>query len=267
MREINNVDFGAPIDEKDERNEVIAVKLGGGIKNVAEMMFYSMRFNNYDKWKKKYPGLEALDQLSSEERFIRCTYYTEENFLRAMRAPLEPLRVDEIAIDTGVVRGELFDIWLCHLTAMEIGLHNILKHSFCKKLYIFDAVFTENTKEYLYKEYQRFKSSIALASGTLIDIVESLPEITTIIMDDIEEIVKMVEYEEVKNPELLKGKAFWIASNCSIDTNAKKDDNINLAHKYDDFMSLASKNDGFQINWFNHSIVTFEKPGNVILPE
>lgn len=266
MSKICHVDFAAPISEKDDREEVMAIKLGGGIKNVAEMMFYAMKFNGFDKWLKKYPRLEELDQLSSEERFIRCTYFTEENFLRSMRAPLKPLPAVDIIVDTGIVRGQLLDVNKCNITSMEIGLHNILRHDICKKLYIFDAAFTVSAKDYIYNEYENYKERLSFATGTLIELVESLPEITTIIIDDIEEVVKMIEYEEVNNPELLKYKAFWISSNCSIDTSKKSLD-YPLAHKYDDFMNTAAKKDGFQVNWYNHAIVSFEKPGNVILPE
>lgn len=267
MSKTCHVDFGAPISEKGDRDEVIAIKLGGGIKNVAEMMFYAMKFNGYDKWLKKYPRIAELDRMSPEERFIKCTYFTEENFLRAMRAPLEPLSQLDISIDTGVVRGQLLDISKCNITSMEVGLHNILSHGVCRKLYIFDAAFTPDAKNYLFTEYEAYMEKLSFATGTLINLVESLPEITTIIIDDIEEVVRMVEYEETINPDVLKYKAFWVASNCSIDTNRKEEADYGIAHKYDDFMSTATKNDGFQLNWFNHSIVSLEKPGNVILPE
>lgn len=262
------VDFGAPISESGDRDEVIAIKLGGGIKNPTEMMFYAMKYNGYDKWSKKYPGIQTLDQFSKEERFIRCTYFTEENFLRAMRAPLDPLPQEEIKIDTGIVRGEYLDLKSCHITAMEVGLHNMLSHSLCKQLHIFDAEFTDSAKEYIYYEYQAYKNKISLVTGSLIEIVENLPNITTIIMDDIEEIVRMIEYEEVNHPELLKYKAFWIASNCSIDTTKSiSKSNGKISHKYDDFMENAAKRDGFQVNWFNHSIVSFDHPGVVTTPD
>ena len=269
LGETRRVDFAAPISESGDRNEIMAIKLGGGIKNPAEMMFYAMKYNGYPEWKKKYPGIETLNGMKNIERFLRCTYYTEENFLRAMRNPLPPLSYDEIKIDTGILRGEHLNLNLCSITAMEVGLHNILSQDLCKKLYIFDAFFPESAEKYIYNEYQAYKKKITLATGTLIELVEGIPEITTIIIDDIEEVVRMVEYEEVNKPDLLQGKAFFIASNCSLDINAQSSMSTTgkLAHKYDSFMESAIKKDKFQINWFNHTYVNFENPGKVIAPE
>ena len=65
---VTKVDFASPI--MDNRQEVIAVKFGGALKNVCEMMFYAAMANDPQKWIKKYPGLDHLRRCNTiVERF------------------------------------------------------------------------------------------------------------------------------------------------------------------------------------------------------
>ena len=267
---ISKIDFAAPID--DNRPEVIAIKFGGGMKNVCEMMFYAAMSHDKQKWIYKYPGLQHIESKSVVERFCMMTYMTEDTFLMKMRAPLSPLSKDEINLDTIKLRAEYMNPVLSSITTMEIGLHNILRHSFCKKLIIFDGAFNTITTNYFCEEYSNYLPKIKTMTGSLIEIIEAEPAITTIIIDDVEVAMQAIEYYEATKPELLKSKAFFIASNCSLDdsTLSKVDENVaTRKHKYQDYLDTLPQRVGAQVFWFNLGMVNTEKPGQVVntLPE
>lgn len=262
---VTKVDFASPII--DNRQEVIAVKFGGALKNVCEMMFYSAMANDPQKWIKKYPGLDHLRKCNTiVERFCRLTYLTEETFLQKMRSPLSPLPIDEIHMDNAILRGELMNPMLSSITTLEIGLHNILRHSFCKKLIIFDGAFNTLTKNYFCEEYTSHLNKMCTMEGSLIDVIETDPSITTIFIDDVEVAMQAIEYYEAEKPELLKEKAFFIASNCSLDLS-KMDGNSaesKRVHKYQDFLDTLPQRFGAQVSWFNLGMVNTSNPGEIV---
>lgn len=251
-------DFYKPIMEN--RNEVMAIRFHGTIKNVCEEMVAMIALTNTEKWLSKYPRLHEILDLKDERILFEYTAkYTAENFLSAM-ATGKPVPKKEIMDDTAKLMG-IIDPKLVSFTTLEVGLPQIASYDFCKKVYLFDKCINPATKDYIEKNYGFFADKLFMGEGTLKELIEADPEITTIITNDVEEVMEVMElYEGEKTTEKLKDKQFFIEFLPSIDESIKPQPGKLFTVKYEEYLNSSKVRFGANVSWIISHYIDLNDP-------
>lgn len=228
-------DFAMPIDSS--RDEIIAFKFGGCIKNIGELMYYAAtKYSNFNsKWLAEYPKLSIFrDAKSAEERFYLTSFFTAAEFLNVMRASLPRKNAAENSVDYGKLRQNV-NPYNGSATNIELIARNLVNYDFVKKIYIYDAGFSQNDILYLTQLFGESSDKVVIYEKTFMSIMDEHPEITTIFNDDAGEVVGWVQKHDQGSPET-KDKCFMISANPNIDQNYGKGDVIFRHQKFIDEM-------------------------------
>ena len=206
-------DFAMPIDSS--RDEIIAFKFGGCIKNIGELMYYAAtKYSNFNsKWLAEYPKLSIFrDAKSAEERFYLTSFFTAAEFLNVMRASLPRKNAAENSVDYGKLRQNVSP-YNGSATNIELIARNLVNYDFVKKIYIYDAGFSQNDILYLTQLFGESSDKVVIYEKTFMSIMDEHPEITTIF-----------------------NECFMISANPNIDQNYGKGDVIFRHQKFIDEM-------------------------------
>ena len=228
-------DFAREFDSS--RNEIIAFKFTGAIKNVGEILFQSTFINmdEYNRhWVKQYPKLDMFRiEQNIEKRFYISSMYTGPEFLKFMRGKLSPRDITEIQRDYGVLRGRSKPE-ASSITNMEIMARNLAMKNDIKKIYIYDTAFSVDSQIYLTKLFAGFEKKVVLIEKSFSELMKAKPDITTIFTDSADEVVSFLQtYPE--NSMDLKDKMIYLSANPSIDNIS----NPNAPFKYNDILKSA----------------------------
>ena len=252
-------DFNAPL--MDNRDEIIFVKMYGGIKNASECLFYNILSKHTAMALNKYPGLmEILGYKDAKKIYDYTNHFTMLKFLKKMREPKSALEDAEICNDIATVMSTA-DPAVASVTSLEIALAHIKDFDFFKKLYLCDI--GGQTKEYADFARNLFgtkSEKVYVLEKSFREMMDEFPEITTAYTDDADELMKYLEYcEGIKEFDKPKDKQFFVMADPSWVKN--KDDKFELL--YADYFNEATKRFGCQVTWINsHHIDTHDfNPG------
>lgn len=255
------LDFNKPI--MDNRPEKIFIKFNGCIKNACEVMLVSMIENDFGYWLARYPGIEkyaAMEDL--KEAYYNLMYFTPRRFLVEMRKPLKELTENEIVQDESRLMGDLAIPDYASITSLEIGIREICKYDFCKSITVYDTAMSDKTKMYIANLFAGYEDKIFLYQGFLSEIIDKKPDATTIFIDDVEDLMKIMEECEFnKTMDKFKEKQLFVEGmNAIIDT---KEDGSPV-FKFNDYMMEA--NDRFDANvaWIVSHYIDLNDPNPMV---
>ena len=246
-------DFAMPIDSS--RDEIIAFKYGGCIKNICELMFYAAaKYSNFNsKWLEEYPKLNILkDAKSAEERFYFASFFTSREFLPVMRGNLPKKNPAENSVDYGKLR-QSTSPYDGSATNIELIARNIVNYDFVKKVYIYDAGFTQTDITYLSQLFGDTSDKVILYEKTFMQLLDEHPEITTIFNDDVGEVVGWVQRHDEGSDET-KDKIFMISANPSICQDYGKDKKI---FKHQKFIEELPDRFGATAQWWQMKYIPY----------
>lgn len=244
-------DFNTPL--MDNRDEIIYVKMYGGIKNASECLMYNMMKFQTSMAIDKYPGFQELFNLHDQGKIYDFTnHFTMLNFLKKMRDPKPAIPDEEICNDIATVMNTM-DPNYGSVTSLEVGLAHIKEFDFFKKLYLCDI--GGQTKEYGKFAANLFGSKadkVYVMEKSFREAMDEFPDITTAYTDDADELMKYLEYCEGSNEfDKPKDKQFFVMANPSWVKD--KDDKLSLI--YADYFEEAPKRFGCQVTWINSHYV------------
>lgn len=246
-------DFAMPIDSS--RDEIIAFKFGGCIKNIAELMYYAAtQFSNFDsKWLIEYPKLSMLkDAKSNEERFYLASLFTAPEFLNVMRASLPRKDATENAVDYGKLRQHI-NPYKGSATNIELIARNLVNYDFVKKIYIYDAGFSQNDILYLTQLFGESSDKVVTYERTFMELMDTCPEITTVFNDDAGEVVGWVQRHDEGSSEI-QNKCFMISANPNIDQNYGRGETI---FKHQKFINEMPDRFGASCQWWQMKYIPY----------
>lgn len=260
-------DFAAEI--KQTRDEIIAVKFYGGIKNVGEAMYKAIthmgNFKQY--WLEDYPGLNVLEQAKSdEERFYLAATVTGPEFLRiVLRKDNTGGKVKERSVmigDYAKIRSRLNPYEL-QVTNMELMLRTLAEKEFCKKIYVFEEKFGLNDQLYLAQLFESVGEKVVVFEQGFDEMLKSHPEITTVFTDSTTEVVNYIQSFPEGDPAV-KGKCFMVGVGPALDRigNSQNPDDI---FKFQPFFKEVPERYGAMVRWWQIKALTYYdkliKPG------
>ena len=219
------VDFAADI--KDTRDEIIAIKFTGCIKNIGELLYnaasgYS-NFNTY--WLEEYPRLNILkDAKSIEERFYLSSFYTGQDFLRFVRGNKPMKNEAEFANDYGKL-ASVMDPFTGSATNIELMIRNIANNDICKAIYIYDFAISEKSMIYLSQLFDGVAEKIKIYNMPIGKLLNEHPEITTVFHDSSDEMVEWIQGHQEGSDDI-KGKCFMLSANPGFCKNFGEGDTI-----------------------------------------
>lgn len=246
-------DFAMPIDSS--RDEIIAFKFGGCVKNIAELMYYAAtQFSNFDsKWLIEYPKLSMLkDAKSNEERFYLASLFTAPEFLNVMRASLPRKDATENAVDYGKLRQHI-NPYKGSATNIELIARNLVNYDFVKKIYIYDAGFSQNDILYLTQLFGESSDKVVTYERTFMELMDTCPEITTVFNDDAGEVVGWVQRHDEGSSET-QNKCFMISANPNIDQNYGRGETI---FKHQKFINEMPDRFGASCQWWQMKYIPY----------
>lgn len=96
-----------------------------------------------------------------------------------------------------------------HYTRLEFMIHEMLEHKFVKTIFLFAPSWNDEMKAYLQNIFrgQGLGTRVLLVAGNFEDCISELPQITTIFMSNVQDLLKVYE----KDPNLLNGKYILIS--------------------------------------------------------
>lgn len=249
-------DFNQPL--MDNRDEVIFVKMYGGIRNASEVLFYTMMLDGGVLMKDKYPGLMEVLNLKDRRKIYDFTdHFTMINFMKRIRKPKPELSDQEICNDIAKMMG-VANPWNASHTSLELGLYHIKDYDFLKKVYLCDI--GGQTKEYGLLASSIFHDHIDrvyVLEKSFTEAMNDLPDITTAYVDDADELMSYLEYCEGANEiDKLKDKQFFVRAN----PVWAKDDKGNLLLPYADYFESAPERFKCQVTWMNSHYVDMTDP-------
>lgn len=246
-------DFTKPIDDLKTRDEVFLVKFSGCIKNVGEMMFNAAKtqqnFESY--WMSRYPKFVALLNKKPNEVFNLLAPFTGAEFLKYMCTSLESFNKLEFetTLQDYAKLMSLCNPYHASTTNIELALRNILTYPFCRRMYIYDAGFTEPTKMYLREAFKDFGSKISLIEGTLSDILNEKEGITTCFSDSVGEVCEVIQSES-EGSDKYANKLFMISALPSLEMQDGK-----YQYKHKKFLSETVQRFKCETRWFQLKFV------------
>ena len=236
-----NMDFLAHIEEN--RNEVIAIPFNGWIKNIGEMMVkYILSTGKIYEWNNKYPFIKDITMMLEQRRLFNTTsFYTSLSFLNAMYESNRNVPRTELQADYSEMMSYL-NPKSAAITNMEIIIIRLLEEAFVKKIYIYSPWFSPEIRDYINRIITKNKDKVYLIESDLIGTFKNNPDITTMFVDEVEDLMRLIQmYPDHANE--LNGKFFVISANPSITKSAKEAlaknieiDKIKDMYKYQDYM-------------------------------
>lgn len=261
---ITGFDFGRPIDTQKTRDEIILVKFSGSMKNVGEMMYNAARaqsnFNSY--WLERYTKFSSLQGKPVREVFDLLAPFTGAEFLKFMCSSFKTfnkLKFDTTLKDYAQLMS-LCNPYNASTTNMELIFLNMLTYPFCKKMYIYDAGFSEISKMYIREVFKSDASKVTLIEGTLLDILNEKTEITSIFTDSAGEVCDVIQ-SEMEGSDKFAKKLFMISALPNIELDADR----KIHYKYEKFLSETRERFKCETRWFQLKYV--DNPGNRQCPE
>ena len=250
-------DFARPIDSLNTRDEIILVKFSGCLKNVGEMMYNAAKkqpnFTSY--WIERYCKFSALQGKSTQEAFNLLAPFTGSEFLKFMCSSFKTfnkLKFDTTLQDYAKLMS-LCNPYEASTTNMELIFLNMLTYPFCQKMYIYDAGFSDISKMYL-KDAFKANSKVTLIEGSILDILNEKPEISSIFTDSAGEVCDVIQ-SEPEGSDKFAGKMFMISAlpNLELDANNK------THYKYEKFLSETRMRFKCETRWFQLKYVADPK--------
>lgn len=254
------LDFNTPI--MHNRDEAIAIRFYGCIKNACEVMLVSMLENDFGYWVKRYPGVMGISSLKTvKEAYYFLLHFTPKDFLTQMRKPYEPLTERDITGDISRLLGDLADPNKCSVTSLEIAIHQIAKYDFCKKVIVYDTAMSDKTKMYISDLFADTGNKVYMYTGFLKEIVKEEKEVNTFFVDDVEDLMAiMEEYEFEKREKELSEKQFFVESPNAVISQPSKDEKQFAEFKYQQYMKDAVARFDANVMWITSHYVDLNDP-------
>ena len=130
-------------------------------------------------------------------------------------------------------------------------IKEMLSYPFLKKVYIYDIAFSEITKKYLREVYNQNGGKISLLTGKLYDILDSKPEITTVMCDDVGEVTETIQ-SEMEGSDKWNKKLFLISALPSIIDPSSVDGMF----QHQKFLSETKERFKCETAWFQLKFIT-----------
>lgn len=255
----------------DNRDEVIAIPFHGWLKNPVEMMmrYILMRSGKGYEFICKYPFVRDLIKTSDRGRIFRLTS------LYSLRSFLTDMYNSAKGVDPKIIENDYVEITSnMHprdgsLTQMEIGLGNMLKADFVKKVYIYSPWFSDETKDYIVKFYDGNLNKIYLVENNLKGMIETMPDVTTFFAESSDELMEILQSHEDHDPKLA-GKFFVISAMPSLAPEAavmlalgKEPEEIKTKYKFQDYMQSLPNRFGSAANFAKLKMVEISNKPDV----
>lgn len=240
---------------RETRDEVMLIKFSGCIKNIGEMMYYAARSTSRYKsyWLERYARLIALDDKNEEDVFNTLSPFTGSEFLKCMTSTKDVYDrrgTDENIRDYAEIMS-LINPYNASVTNIELMIKEMLSYPFLKKVYIYDIAFSEITKKYLREVYNQNGGKISLLTGKLYDILDSKPEITTVMCDDVGEVTETIQ-SEMEGSDKWNKKLFLISALPSIIDPSSVDGMF----QHQKFLSETKERFKCETAWFQLKFIT-----------
>ena len=236
------MNFLSPIDKN--RDEVIAIPFNGWIKNIGEMMVKSiMSTGKIYEWYNKYPFIKDLTMnLEAARLFNTTSFYTALSFLDAMHKSNKNIEKADLEKDYSEIMSYL-NPKSAAVTQMEIIIIRLLEEGFLKKMYIYSPWISPEVRDYVSNTLiTKNRDKVYLIEGRVRDIFRSYPDITTLFVDEVDDLMDLIQSYPDHDKEMYE-KFFVISANPSVTTEAKrlilsgKDENeIPNKYRYEEYM-------------------------------
>ena len=253
---IKNYDFNTPLVEN--RDEVILIKVMGGLKNASEILFNTMCLDNLNEWANKYPRIwEVLSLKDFKKIYDYTAHFTPARFIDEMRQPRERLEDEEFFLDMTKLFSKA-DPTACSITSLELGMRKMCSYDFLKKIYIHNWMMTDNMVDYVKKLFVGYEYKVEIiGEKNMKEAVEEYPDITTIFSDDADEVMELLEYYEgINEPLKLTDKQFFVMADPSwIHDGTTDDSNTDLALKYFDYFKESPQRFHCMVTWINNHYI------------
>lgn len=251
----NSLDFLKPI--MHNRDEHIAIKLSGCIKNGAEMVLSNMLDSGYATWVEKYPGLEDLKFIKNvKELYYYLMKFTPYSFLEEVRHPHQPLTEREMKGDLSRLLGDLNDPSKCSVTSLELAIHEISKYEFCKSITVYDTALNDKSKLYIANLFLGQAGKVFVFEGFLKDLISKRPDITTYFIDDVEDLMAVMEDKEYnKEMDVFNEKQIFVNG---LNAIKRVDDKGVPEYKYQQYMEDAQQRWNANVSWIAPHYIDIE---------
>lgn len=259
----------------ENRDEVIAIPFHGWLKNPTEMMlrYILMRSGKGYEFMCKYPFVRDIVKTSDRGRIFRLTsLYSLRSFLTYMYNSAKGVDPKVIEADYCEITSHM-DPQDGSLTQMEIGLGNLLKEDFVKKVYIYSPWFSDETKDYIVKFFDGFLDKIFLVENNLKGVIETMPDVTTFFAESSDELMETLQSHQDHDPKL-KGKYFIISAMPSLKPEAmamlalgKDPDEIKNKYNYQDYMQSLQSRFGAAATFAKLKMVELDRKPDVKLSQ
>lgn len=153
-----------------------------------------------------FPTLHSYSKLDVNQLYDTTVLYNYPHEL------IQNLSADRISADLAVAfRDQFMEPYhfdKLHYTRVGFILHEVLQHSFLKKIYLRAPKFTGEMVSYLRNIFgsSEVGSRIVLIEGNLHDSLTDLPQITTVFMSNTSDLIDAYQIDE----KLIEGKLFVI---------------------------------------------------------
>lgn len=255
------MDFNRPI--MDNRQEKIAIKFTGCIKNACEAILVSMIESDYGYWLKRYPGISRYtNMMDIKEIYYNLMYYTPKQFLYEMRKPYPDFTENMITKDISRLLGDLLNPNILSMTSLEIGIREICKYGFCESIVVYDTAMNDAVRMYISKLFAGYESKVFMYTGFLKELIDEKPDITTYFIDDIEDLMIIMEEKEFNGEtEVLNDKQFFVEG---LNAITKKHEDGSLEFKYMDYMKDANQRFKADVQWMTSHFIDIHDPDPVV---
>lgn len=240
---------------RETRDEVMLIKFSGCIKNIGEMMYHAAkstsRYKSY--WLERYSRFIELDGKNDEEVFNMLSSFTATEFLKCMSTTLSAYdkRGKKENVTDYAELMSLINPYDASVTNIELMIKEMLSYPFLKKVYIYDMAFSDITKKYLREAFTQNGKKISLITGKLYDILDSKPEITTIMCDDVNEVTETIQ-SEMEGSDKWNKKLFLISALPSILIPPSPD----ATFQNQKFLSETKERFKCETSWFQLKFIT-----------
>lgn len=258
-------DFNQPIIEN--RDEIFLIKTYGGLKNISEVVFYTMLVmvsGSNGLWKERYPGIDELMHMKTQKEIYDFTaHYNIARFMQFLRKPKPELSLQDIFNDLAEIMHNASPKY-GSINSLEIGIHQILGCEFLKKIYVCDlGGRTKDYNEYVAHYFKGYEQRVYMFEDQIKNVLNEHPEITTIFTDDADEIMEYLEYcEGMEDTKKLNEKQFFIMANPSYG----KDKDGKLKLMYMDYFNECPKRFNCVVTWMNSHYIDLKNhnPGVIL---
>lgn len=223
-------DYLFPFDEAHNRNEIFVVEYDGVLKNFNESILRKLIID-YQRWEHKYPLIKDYLHFSSDELYEFSINVDTVTMLSTLKHDKKTSDKDRKDIENDIKLLYPINVSWLHTSRMQIALFNILDSKIVKRMYIVNKNMDEELRKYIASSIPNKKGvrdKISLVNGSISEVVQDHPEVTTVILRRSQELYDMTKHF----PDKLKNKLFIV--NDTIE-NMAPDKYGNLSRKYYDY--------------------------------